>query len=86
MLVQSCDVFQEYNANGFLRVFLTFLVCLRGWQTEEAKVEEMFQPKKSILDELLEYKHCIQTAEDLDNEELIDEEINDQMFTNNEDR
>ncbi|XP_046687926.1 TELO2-interacting protein 1 homolog, partial [Homalodisca vitripennis] len=88
VLVQSCDEFQESNANGFLRVFLTFLTCLRRWQGGSKGEDSCEEPQqsKTILEQLLEYKRCLEVAENLEDDEPLEEEINEKMFTSEQSR
>ncbi|XP_054267059.1 TELO2-interacting protein 1 homolog [Macrosteles quadrilineatus] len=93
VLAQSYDEFQEHNTNGFLRVFLTFVMCLRGWHhsqsssaanvDKQTSTPSMSSSSPSLIAQLVDYRRLVYTAETLDDEDdtLPEGNINENMFT-----
>lgn len=65
-------------------MFLTFLECLRGWQSQAVQDANPPEVKlKPLIEELLEYKNAVEAANNFDDEDApIQSEITKEMFQN----
>lgn len=83
VLLQSCDVFQNRNAVSFLRVFYTFVVCVRRWlkDNDDVKICEESKRKElgtvelvprlvkisQVVDDIIQYHHYRRQSDNIKN-------------------